>query len=616
MRDVAMKDLDTAIITRTDHGYEVTDYFGELAAPKQERIHFSPNSTAWRHSFHHVVLMKKLILLALLNSGVCIGQQMNSQQIKGTVVVQTPPGNQSITQPTGTTLSVSSLNKIINPTLYEGSDIGAQISSAANSAACSAGCTISIPPGTYSQTSGTIVTRPNIRIVGNGAVLTAVGGFTAQITIQADNNEVSGVSFVTASDTYGIIATSGINQRVIGNNFRGAGVTYIAVSGSPSGILVQNNSFNGSDGCAFQNNISIFWSSHATVSNNNATNTCGFAIEVSASKQTDIHNNVILQDTQLRSIVASAGQTNFVFNWPAGLPTISRVWIEVNGVPTMAASTAYTNPTTTTVTMAPQGSGNVVTALGWSGLESIQANSQAFNTIIDGNVVTGTGDAGIDVVSDFHIVNSGTITSSANQSVFVISASPGITTQALPFANGRVLTPDEASITNVGNTYTITLKRPAISETQIMLGDWTLNLPATVFTDYPSGVTIQNNVVKNIAGSCIAAEVGATNIIIQGNVMENCGLGVATPAFSSGIFTGNAIKLAVKNNTIINSRLVPTMNAGISVQCVRCETGAMKKPVLISGNTYKGTFVNGGLYIPGLWTRQSGIDIFDGSTIY
>lgn len=64
-------------------------------------------------------------------------------------IVETPSGNQTITQPAGTTLSVNSLNNVFNATTFPGSDIGEQITNGFASSACNNSCTIMIPPGTY-----------------------------------------------------------------------------------------------------------------------------------------------------------------------------------------------------------------------------------------------------------------------------------------------------------------------------------------------------------------------------------------------------------------------------------------------------------------------------------
>ncbi len=495
-------------------------------------------------------------------------------------------------------LTVPLTNNVINPTLYTGADLGAQINGVQSGSLCSSACTISVPPGHYSLATEISITNADVKLIGFGAVLTGSSRLTAMLTISGNRDLVQGFTFALNNSRYGIISTGGTNQQILQNNFGGKAALYVAVSGSPSGDLISNNSFDGTTGCAFQNNISVFDSAQVVVSNNRAVNTCGFAIESSASNNITIQGNAVRQDTQMQSIAATSGQTTFVFNWPGTIPTVNRVWIQANGQPTTATSVTYTSATQTTVVMPAQTAGAVVTALGWTGLENIQANSQSFNVTIDNNNLSGGGDAGIDVVSDYHMVSNGSQTATLNQRIFTITASPGITAQALPVMNGRVLTPDLASISIVGSTYTITLNSPAPTGTVVGLVDWTLNTGASVSTDYPGSVTIQGNAVKDVASACIAPEVGVVGVVIQGNIVQDCGQGVFTPSYSSGIFTGGSTQLSVKNNTIINSLPVPTMSSAISIQCVACETGAIEKPVVISGNTYVGTFLAGKLSLP------------------
>lgn len=524
-----------------------------------------------------------------------------------------------------------SVNAVLNPTSFAGADLGAQINAAQASSSCATnGCILSVPPGIYTLATVISIATPNVALVGNGATLIGSASMYAMISITGSRDKVKGFNFSTNGANYGVLAATGTNQEITDNSFGGISGIYIGASGSPSGLLILGNSFDGTTGCAYHNNISVFLSAHVEVSSNRAINTCGFNIETSASNQIVIHGNTIRQDTQQQSITATSGQTSFVFNWPSTVPTINRVWLQVNGVPTFPPSTCnangmtpgsgaaycinYTSATVTTVVMPAQTAGAQVTALGWTGLENIQVNTQSFNVIVDGNAISGGGDAGIDVVSDYHLIGNGTATASANQQVFTITASPGITTQGVATINGNILTPDRGTVTNTGSIYTIALATPAPAGTVVTLDDYTNNQSGSVSADFPAGVTIQNNVVKEVASACIAPEVSAQGVIIQGNTLQDCGMGVPTAAFSSGIFTGNA-QVSVKNNTISNTRAVPTMASGISVQCGGCETGAVEKMQLISGNTYQGSFPAGKLYIPALFNRQSGIDVSEGVTI-
>src|SRR5260370_29407338 len=62
-------------------------------------------------------------------------------------VLLSPTGNQTVNQPSGTTLGVNSLNGSLNASLQSGSDICAAISS------LSSGNNVVIPPGSYTYPS-------------------------------------------------------------------------------------------------------------------------------------------------------------------------------------------------------------------------------------------------------------------------------------------------------------------------------------------------------------------------------------------------------------------------------------------------------------------------------
>lgn len=517
----------------------------------------------------------------------------------------------------GNPFTAPSVNAVLNPTSFSGSDIGAQINSAQSSSSCTgaSGCVINVPPASYTLSTGISITNPNVTLNGYGVTLTGNSGLTnGMINISGSGSTVKGFTFATNGALYGIIAGTGINQSFMQNSFGGAAGVYIAVSGSPSGMLVDSNTFNGATGCAGQSNISIFLSAHVDEVNNRAINTCGFNTEVTASSQVTVENNHIRQDLQTQSLVATSGQTSFTFTWPSTVPTIQRVWVLVGGVQANPTSVTYTSALVTTVVLPAQTTGTVVTAMGWTALENIQVNSQSFNVTVANNTIDGGGDAGIDVVSDYHLIYNGSQSASQNQQTFTITASPGITATAVPLMNNRILTPDKASLSHSGSVYTITLLSPVPAGTLVALDDLVLNQPASAAADFPAGVTIQGNTVKNVASVCIAPEIAAQGVIIQGNVVQDCDRAVLSAAFSAGIFTAGA-QVVVKNNIIQNTLTTPSMAAGISVQCPNCETGAIEKTQIISGNTYMGTFANGKLFIPALAPRQSGIDVSEGTTI-
>jgi hypothetical protein len=102
-------------------------------------------------------------------------QQINPSQVNGTAVVQTPVGAQTITQPSGTTLGVNSLNGVVNAALFAGSDLGAQII-AAIAASTSTHTTVHIPGNQSPYTWSTPVTiDPRyVSIIGDGSANTII----------------------------------------------------------------------------------------------------------------------------------------------------------------------------------------------------------------------------------------------------------------------------------------------------------------------------------------------------------------------------------------------------------------------------------------------------------
>jgi hypothetical protein len=82
-------------------------------------------------------------------------------------VLLSPGGPQTITQPTGTTLGVNSLNGVANATQFAGADIGAQVNAAIASLSGTCG-SVYIPSGSYNY--ATTINKPRcVKLVGAGA---------------------------------------------------------------------------------------------------------------------------------------------------------------------------------------------------------------------------------------------------------------------------------------------------------------------------------------------------------------------------------------------------------------------------------------------------------------
>jgi hypothetical protein len=496
-------------------------------------------------------------------------------------------------------------------------DMGEKITNAANSAICLNGCNINVPPGVYALTTTAKLPngRKNIKLIGSGVVLIGNTSLNMMISMQGDNDEVRGFTFRTNGSNYGIAASGGYAQLIAANHFGGPAGVYVAVSGSPGGLNATDNNFNGVTGCASQGDITVFLSAHFAVTNNKAENTCGFAIQTLASQHGIISDNSIQQTTFRSSLTATGSQSSFVFNW-ATRPKIQRVWVQKDNVADNTPIVTYTNAAQTTVTYStapPRGS--IITALGWTALENIQVNSQSWDITISNNDIGGSGDSGIDIVSDFHgtVIGSAQTTTSSSLT-YTFPAGNSAITRPVAVLNRRILTAGEATVTRSGSNFVVTLASQARPGDSLAVWDFVLNFPASIATDYPGTVTVRGNTVKTVAAACIAPEVAVSDVVIEENTLEDCGIGVSTPAYSSGIFTGGASPIVIRANVIRNS--LPIARAGISVQNIADDTGSVEKLVKIQGNSCVGSFSSGCIFIPTLLGhRQQSIDIQDGQDV-
>jgi hypothetical protein len=260
-------------------------------------------------------------------------------------------------------------------------------------------------------------------------------------------------------------------------------------------------------------------------------------------------------------------------------------------------------------------SGSVITALGWTALENIQVNSQSWDITVSNNVINGSGDSGIDIVSDFHgAVIGAAQTATASRATYTFPAVNALAGTPVAVLNERILTADEATVTRSGSNFVVRLASQVRLGDSLAVWDFVLNFPASIATDFPGTVTVQGNTVKSVAAACIAPEIAASDVIIDGNILEDCGIGVATPAYSSGIFTGGASPLVIRDNVIRNTH--PIARAGISVQNIADDKGSVDKLVKLRGNSCVGSFSSGCVFIPTLLGyRQQSIDIQDGQDV-
>jgi Right handed beta helix region len=513
------------------------------------------------------------------------------------------------------TAPFNSGNNELNPTLFSGSDIGAQINSAVSSCPFAENCTIAIPPGTYHQATQIKITGTKIHLVGSGATLVANSGIAMVSICGGSKNSIEGITFnLNGAVTYGVVINGNAADVTIKRNtFIGSGAYAIYASYAGEGLAILDNSFASDSSGHGPGPMTIQFTSHFRVERNHFRNTLGFGIPTIASNHGIIDGNDFYQPAFRQTIVAGSGQTTFAFTLPS---YVTRVGANVNGVPTALAKLSHTAGNTWIATFSASPKiGSVVTFLGWQALENIQVNSQSFDISITGNAMDGTGDSGIDVVSDYHATTLATATAANNQMVFKFTGK--VSFFAGVEIGGRVLSGSDVlnggPVNTSGDNWTVTLAHPQPSGTLVSFVN--LSIMANGPADLPGQVVISGNSVRRAAATGIGLESGAPNIIVNSNVIEDCGQTSSDPSFSSGIFAANSSNVSIRNNTIRNTLPVPSMRFGISMNYTTQDNGSIDKLIKVGGNVFYGVFQHQ-IFIPSQspTQRQTGIDV-DGTTI-
>ncbi len=571
--------------------------------------------------------MRKLGAIGLLMAGLCcdtahslttytgliedLAHKLLSEQV-GDGASLTPSSSQTIPQHTVPPPNASNLSSELNPLRFAGGDIGAQINAAA--ATCSTNCLIRVPAGTYNQTTTILLKGTNIRITGPGATLTYTGSSNTMIAVKGKSNKVDSLTFnLNGIATYAVVV-EGAGITIEDNTFTGKGNYGIVAQYAGDGLMIANNTFNSNADGYGVGPISINFTSHFSVVGNHLNNTDGFGITMLGSSSAVVKNNDIHQPAYKNTVTAGVNQTLFNI---AFMSHVTRIGVKVNGTVTPFTSYKNTGGNNWAVILptAPT-AGAVVTFTGWQSLENIQVNSQSFDISITDNTMDGTGDSGIDVVSDYHATNLQSITAANNQKVFNFTGS--VTFFPIVEINGRVLTgsayaSEDGPIKTSGNNWTVTLVSPQPSGTVVSFMNFAIG-PNTA-ADYPAQVIISGNSTKRAAATGLGVEIGAPNITIFNNIIEDCGQAVTDTNYSSGIFVANSLNTSINNNTVINSTAPGSMREGISLLYTTTDDGSMDKKVKVGGNKFSGTFQNT-LHIPtgSPMFRQTGIDVA-GTTI-
>lgn len=533
-----------------------------------------------------------------------ITNQAGAARMVGTAGAPNPTGRPDIAGILNTKIQ----DRVLNPTLFAGVDIGAQVNAAVASCSYSFNCTILVPPGSYNQNTNITLAGTNVHLVGAGAVLVGAAGVTYMVTVSGNRNSVEGVTFNLGGNAQYAVLVGGSNATVKDNTFLGVGNYGIVAAYAGSGLGIINNTFKSDSNGRAPAPVSILFTADYRVIGNHMVNTAGFGITATGSSHGVIGRNDFYQTPFTTTIVAGLSQTSYSFTLSS---YATRIGVHVDGVTVATSSITNTSGDNWKVVLpvAPT-AGAKVTFVGWQALENIQVNSQSFDVTVIGNTMDGTGDSGIDVVSDYHATLLQNITATTNQTVFDFVGTP--TFFGVVEVNGRILAGNVVlnggPVRTSTNNYRVTLATPQPAGTVVSFMDFaiTSNVPA----DYPGSVVVVGNTVRNAAASGIGVEVAIPNVVITGNTVVDCGLAVTDINFSSGIFIAGSVGVVVKNNTITNSLTIPSMLIGIALQYVVNDDGSLDKHVKIGKNFFNGPFQST-LSIPNSSPRfrASGVDV-------
>jgi len=368
------------------------------------------------------------------------------------------------------------------------------------------------------------ISKPNINIKGYGALITASGP-GIMLALTGNNDSVEEVQFnLGGSATEAIDVTGSVSGVVImDNTFLGQGAYGVLTTYAGSGPSILNNTFESDGKGHAPGPMSIQFASGFRVIGNHLNNTSGFGMPMFGADHGTVTGNDIYEPGFKQTVVATSGQTSFTVYLAS--PAV-RLFAQINGVPTAPAFASNTSGNTWTATSSTaSGSRAVVTFIGYQALEDLQVNRQSFDISVVGNALNGTGDSGIDVVSDYHANVLQTLTATNNQTVFNFTAA--VTFYPSVEINGRILTGSEiingGPVHTGGNNWTVTPARPQSQGTAVLFADFLIT--SVTPADYPGNTIIRGNHVRSAAAAGIAVEVASNCLSITGNVIEDCGQG-------------------------------------------------------------------------------------------
>lgn len=217
----------------------------------------------------------RMPMVRLLKTLIAVFIAVSSVVSQAQFVALQPSGSQTVRQPTATTLMVNSLNSSLNPILFPGSDIGAQINSAISALPQSAfgePCGTIVVPAGYYAFSTSIVKPQCVFIEGNGANLhfTATSGAALVVASPYSNSDPyssGGVSHLSLSgvggSSIGVYMGGDPAGSISRSDYYAADQSFVddQIFGFGTGVQMGNNSFLDTwrGGAISSNNIGVYF---------------------------------------------------------------------------------------------------------------------------------------------------------------------------------------------------------------------------------------------------------------------------------------------------------------------------------------------------------------------
>lgn len=300
------------------------------------------------------------------------------------------------------------------------------------------------------------------------------------LVISEDNVTIDGMEFVGTMTGEGefLLYVQGKNVTVSNCKFSGTISNFIRVKDT-SGFKIVNNLFDGSNGTIVSGVVCIN-AKNGVVANNTFTENDGFNLQMLRSSHASISSNTFLNSHYQGSVTAYGGQAEFQYE--TGFEP-KRMGVRVNGSLTTDYTASFADGITTITLDSNANQGDVVLLRAYKSLEPININSNCKNITIEGNNITGSGDSGIVLGSDYHngvldpssvtpedypraiTVTGNTITDCAYAGIAFTHAAPSVTIEGNNISNCGWITDGvyNAGIFIASKTYGLTVVGNTIS---------------------------------------------------------------------------------------------------------------------------------------------------------